>query len=142
MKYCIYSPEEWKPLSENAHLACFGEFRENSLNTYDYVLAIFKDDGEICGYVSIIEMDKETAYMQHGGSFPNAQGTTAVVRIHREMLRHLKTKYKSVTTQIENTNIPMIRLALMNGFIINGVSQLWGHTLLSLINDFIKEEVN
>ena len=131
-----YNLEEWNKIAHDAHLACFGEFRDPSFNRYDYVLCAFKEDGSICAYASIIELDAESAYMQHGGAFPTVEGTVMVLKSYRKILDNLRSKYKRASTKISNYNLRMLKMALNEGFIIIGVDCHSDGTFLHLINEF------
>lgn len=139
-----YSLEEWNKIAFNAHLTCFSEFRDPSFNRYDYVLCTFKEDSEktIATYASIIELDKDTAYMQHGGAFPSVEGTALVVRSYKKIIDHLRARYKRASTKISNYNLKMLKMALSEGFIIIGVDCHVDGTYLHLINEFEKESGN
>lgn len=111
---------DWKELSKNAHLVTFGEFREG-LDTIDFAL-LCSWNGATGGYLTVKEMDKETAYVQHGGVFPDFSKSVYVLGGYAKLLAVLKAEYKRVWTRVVNTNIPMIKLALSQGFIITGCS--------------------
>lgn len=119
MKLERVEPTEWNKLAENAHLICFQEMRPARLNTFDFAL-VCADEAEIFSYTTIIEMDSETAYMQHGGAMPNAKGTTKVLKTYQMTLGYLKERYKRISTRIQNTNIAMLKLALSQGLVVNG----------------------
>lgn len=112
-------PSEWNKLAEQAHLICFKELRPARLNTFDYAL-VCCDDKEIFSYATIIEMDADTAYMQHGGAMPNCLGTTKVLKTYKALIDTLKANYKRISTRIQNTNVAMIKLALSQGLIVVG----------------------
>lgn len=111
--------EDWSKFSAQAHLISFGENSHPHEDRIDYAILVI--DGEKpAGFATIKEMDCSTAYMQHGGAFPEHEKTVHVVKQYRSMLKFLSTKYKYVTTRILNTNSAMLRLAMSSGFVING----------------------
>ncbi len=110
---------DWNKLAEDAHLICFQEKRPAHLNTFDFAIVPL-DEKTIYGYATIIEMDAETAYMQHGGSMPNIKGTVSTKRCYHEMIDWLKARYKRISTRIENKNVAMLKLAMSEGLIIHG----------------------
>jgi len=114
------SAEGWKNLSKGAHLATFGEIREN-LDRVDFAL-LTSYKGELGGYFTIKEMDANTAYIQHGGVFDNFRNSYNVLKGFKATLDTLKVDYLRIWHRVENTNIPMIKLSLSQGFIINGCS--------------------
>lgn len=146
MILCRYPLEEWKKIAFNAHLACFGEERDADTNTYDYVLCSFKDDPEktICGYIGILEQDKHSAYLQHGGAFPTMEGTALTMRSYKMAVNYLKERYNILFCTILNTNISMLKMALNVGFKIIGVDydQQKNAVVLRLANYIYKEQVS
>jgi hypothetical protein len=113
------SPAEWSKLAEDAHRILFGESRPAEFNTFDYAMVVV-DKEQITAYATIIEMDKETAYMQHGGALPNIKGTINSKRTYHGIIEWLKSRYKRISTRIQNKNVPMIKLALSEDLIIHG----------------------
>lgn len=113
------SKEDWAKISTEAHLISFGEYALPHEDRIDYAVLVL--DGEKpAGFSTIKEMDSVTAYMQHGGAFPDHEKTVHVVKQYRAMLKFLASKYEIVTTRILNTNTAMLRLAMSSGFVING----------------------
>lgn len=128
--------QEWNELSEVAHLICFNEKRAKEINTFDFCLFISEDDIPMA-YATCIELDKKSVYMQHGGAMPSIAKSIDVTRGYKLMLSYLKENYQQASTRIKNDNIPMIKLALHHGFIINGLDCYSdGETYLHLINKF------
>jgi hypothetical protein len=127
--------EEWNKLSKDAHLACFNESRDPSLNTFDFALVVFDAD-KICAYATILETDKETAYMQHGGSFPETRGSIKSRRAYGMIMNYLREHYKFATTNIGNFNVSMLKFALSEGFLITGMHQFSKDIYLHLYQEF------
>jgi hypothetical protein len=113
------SKDEWNVLAEAAHKVAFGEERPSELNTFDFAVVVFDED-QILAYATIIEMDKDTAYMQHGGAMPGIKGTTTSRITYHKIMNLLKEQYKRITTRIENKNISMLKFAMSEGLLING----------------------
>lgn len=129
MKVVALSPDEWQQMSAEAHLVCFGERRDPSMDRIDLVLMAV--DEEPLAYMTIRELDSETAYLQYGGAFPSAKGTTTSFRSYMAMLEHLKMAgYKRAGTYIENTNKPMLKFAMKAGWTITGLRTFEGSVLL------------
>lgn len=128
-------PQHWYKLAELAHTICFGEFRPESLNKHHFIMGAFLNK-EIMGYTTCLEMDSETVYLQHGGAFPNYEKTIHVMQAYQAMLNDLSLNYKRVWTRIKNTNKPMLRIALKVGFLITGIYQFGGDTLVELELEF------
>jgi hypothetical protein len=127
--------EDWKVIAEDAHFYCFQENRPKDLNTFDYAL-IVRNDKELCAYATIIESDKESVYMQHGGAFPNIEKGVYTARAYFTILKELKNHYKRANTKIRNTNIPMLKLAFSAGFLVNGIDLSRGEVFLHLVKEF------
>lgn len=133
-----FSLEEWGKIAEAAHLLCFNEIRPKEWNTFDYAIAI-EHEGKLTSYATIIEADKFSCYMQHGGAFPNIEGTSLVKRHYDAMIKHLASRYEQISTRIENTNVAMLKLALSAGLLIIGNEAIFGKVYLHLHRDNTKE---
>lgn len=119
LNFELVSKEDWRKMSQAAHKYSFGNTRSADMDRIDYALVIKKDD-ELCCYATIIEIDKESAYMQHGGNFRPAEGSVITLRGYLMMLNYLKENYKHVSTRIFNKNKAMLKLAWAGGFTIVG----------------------
>jgi hypothetical protein len=130
------SLNEFNKIAEEIHLACFGEHRPKEMNTFDFALIVLNEKEPIA-YSTIIEHDRETVYMQHGGAFPNVEKTPSVAKAYHLMIAWVRENYKFALTQVLNLNVPMLKLAMSTGFIITGVN-LWEDGIwLQLTNDFM-----
>lgn len=127
-------PYEWLTISQEAHTVVFGTIRPPELDRISYALAI-KKNGVIGGFATVIEMDQETAYLQHGGVFPNFESSTSVLAGYLALLEKLSTEYKYIWTRVENTNVRYLKLALKAGFLVNGVSTFKQKLLLELFKE-------
>lgn len=128
----MYTKKEWQELGETAHELCFHEKRDYSLNTFDFALLVVDEDEKPVAYATILLMDSKTAYMQHGGAFPDATGTTKVARAYHLIMAYVKDTYMRITTRIRNVNVPMLKLALSAELIVNGIDIMEGETYLNL----------
>lgn len=113
------SPKDWSLLSESVHKYSFGVDRLPEMDRVSYALLV-KKDTELAGYSTVIELDKESAYMQHGGNFPETEKKVLTLRTYLMMVNYLKENYKNVSTRILNSNRSMLKLAWAGGFIITG----------------------
>lgn len=129
-----FEKEAWKQISKEIHAYSFGEKLEPDEETISFALMAVKND-EPQSYCTIIELDKNTCYMQHGGALPASQGTINVAKSYAMMVLWIKEKYPRITTRIKNDNIKMIKLALSAGFVIIGVEMYEDGIFLSLINN-------
>lgn len=134
MKVVVFDKSEWDKYAEKAHLICFKSHYENKYNKYDFAIIVESDSGEILSYTTIVDISEDECYMKHGGAFPSSKGTTASFATYLETLGYLKSKYKKITTLIENKNHTMIKFAMKVGFNATGIryydnSILIEHTL-------------
>lgn len=123
--------EQWADLSEKAHQACFNEKRPVNMDRIDFALVCVDDDQKLMvGYTTMREIDSETIYWQHGGSFPEFRGTATAALGYSMFIQWCRERYKRIVTLIENNNRPMLKLAFHNGFTIVGVRNFKGKVLL------------
>jgi hypothetical protein len=55
------------------------------------------------------------------------------------MMKFLRENYQRASTRIRNSNIPMLKLAMSAGFLVNGIdAHPNGETYLHLWNEFIQ----
>ena len=124
---------EWISMSRNAHLLCFNEERDPMMDRIDFAL-INERNGEPLDYTTVRELDAESVYWQHGGSFPNTKGTgTAFYTYKRNSKWCFGEGYKRITTYIENNNLAMLKIALQVGFLVIGTRTFNGHVMLELL---------
>lgn len=83
------------------------------------------------GFMTLVEFDSESVYMQHGGNFPTSKGFLTL-KTYQAMVDRARKQYKYISTRICNRNTPMIKLALHVGFLITG-TQLDPHGDLYLV---------
>lgn len=127
----VFSPEEWQLVAEDAHKSVFGQERPNSLNKHHFIVAGYTGD-KLGGYMTCLEMDSETCYIQYGGAFPPFQGTVHVVPGYHAMLTYLHEHYVRLTTKIENKNVSMLKMAMAMGFLITGCTSFENKLYLDL----------
>lgn len=129
MAISFYSPDDWKKYSRESHLLAFNEDRSPEMERIDYAMIV--GDGNVpWGYITVREIDAESAYVSYGGSFPGTKGTTKAVSGYRELFDYLASKYDRATTLIENTNRPMLKMAMQFGWLIKGIRYFKGSILL------------
>jgi hypothetical protein len=116
------TPEEWGFLSQSAIKYSLGFDWPKEKNRVSYALIVEENEtGNIMCYSTIIELDSESVYMQHGGNFPAAQGSILTTKGYLMMINYLREHYKSVSTRIWNKNKRMLKLAWAGGFVIQGM---------------------
>lgn len=128
-------PDEWKILSENAHLIMFNEQRPKELDRIDYALISEDQDKKICGYLTARELDAESVYWQFGGAFPGTHSSAKAVQCYQEFVAWALQRYQRITTLVENTNVRYLRLAMHFGFRIIGCRLFHGKILVELLNE-------
>lgn len=120
---------EWSKYAEDAHLSVFNEKRPSDMNRIDF--AILSVENKVPQtFMTARELDSETIYMQYGGSFPSAKGTVNSFISYSMIVDYLLTKYKRVTTLIENTNHAMMKFAMKKGLNIIGMRTFKGQIFL------------
>lgn len=122
---------EWNKLSTNALYVSFGKEFPADFNRIDYAL-ICCDDENIYSFATVIELNAEAVYMQHGGAMPNIQGTIQVKRCYNAVINWLKLRYKKISTRILNTNLAMLKLAMSEGLRVVGCDFSDGEIFLNL----------
>lgn len=127
----MYLPNEWKLVSEDAHLMTFNELRPESLSRIDFALVVW--DEKPLGYITCREFDSETIYISYGGAF---EKSFKVLEGYKTMLNHLKETYKRATTLVENNNIPMLKMAMSQGFLVTGIKNFKNQIYLELSQEF------
>jgi len=129
----LFSKEEWAPVAALAHKACFYEDRPDAQNTFDFVMVAEHEEGKAIAYATILEIDSKTAYMQHGGAFLEIRGKYTTLRTYQMMVNFLKGKYSRISTRVWNQNIPMLKMAMSQGLIIQGIDVIDGtvHAIMS-----------
>jgi hypothetical protein len=116
----------------------FGEKRSGVLNRHHFAVGGYVNE-DLGGWITCLEMDSETCYIQYGGSLPNFSKSIHVVAGYCKMINLLREKYERAWTRIENTNIPMLKMAMALGFLITGTYNFNNKIYLELTNNF-KEE--
>jgi RimJ/RimL family protein N-acetyltransferase len=125
-------PEEWKTMSSMTHKVSFGSDRDSDHDRIDFALVAYNDEGPF-GYCTVIEIDKNSAYMQHGGAFPNIEKSIYVSRCYALFVNWLRERYSVISTRILNQNVPMLKLAMAVGFRINGTYSEDGDVLVNFL---------
>jgi len=132
-----YTPEQWREYSEGAHAAVFGKNKPAERDRISYALLSVDEKTErLIGYVTVREHDHESVYWQFGGAFPALRNTTFPVRAYDEAIRYQQRLSKRIGTYVENTNYPMLKMALKFGFLIVGTRNFNGNVLVDLTKEF------
>lgn len=125
------SKEQWSDISEKCHAATFKESKPKEWDRVDFALmAVDQEKNLMVGYMTIRELDHESIYWQYGGSFPEYRNTLIAARTYALFIKWCSEHYKRISTLIENTNKPMLKLAAHNGLQIFGIRNFKGKVLL------------
>jgi hypothetical protein len=124
-----------RTFSENAHRIAFGKLKPHQWDRLDFALVVASGDTPM-GYLTCREMDHETIYWQFGGAFPGTKDTVMTWQGYQAFVSWCALqKYKRITTYIENSNVPMLKMAMKVGFRIHGVRSYQGAILLEHIKE-------
>ncbi len=129
-------PLEWKDkYMDKMYLLSFNGERPKALERCDFALVYKKDDNPV-GFVTCHEMDSETLYWQYGGAINEVKKTHTVIDNYISFIMWSRERYKRVATRVENTNIPMLKIALKCGFLIVGTYNFNNKIFLELTQEF------
>lgn len=130
------SKETWSKMSENAHLVVFGNRKELKNERIDFTYLIAQE-AQVLAYVTCKEMDGTSLYWQYGGTFPSAKGSIFVPAGFRSLLNRVQEdRYDRVSFLVENTNYPMLKLAMAFKFKIIGAKLFQGQVFLEHCLEF------
>lgn len=128
------SAEDWAKVAPDAHRAVFGETLPPEFDRIDFALLSINPDTEVAlGYMTCRELDGASIYLKHGGAFPPITGTVWSWTCYLDCLAYLETRYKRMTTLVENTNDAYLRMALKAGFKPIGIRNFKGTVLVELL---------
>lgn len=127
--------DEWKNRMNDIYLDVFQAERPVNMERCNFAI-ISKKENTPVGFVTCIEMDSETIYWQFGGALKIVKRTINVMKYYKEMISWCKSRYKRITTRIENDNIQMIKLAISCGFKILGTWNFNNKIYLELCCEF------
>jgi len=130
-----FSPTEWAVMAENAHRYCFSEIRPADMDRISFAIASFEDEVPF-GYVTVRELDSESVYWQYGGAFKSCEKSVKVLKHYQGYINFCKEAgYKRISTYIQNTNLPMLKMAMHCGFRIIGVRLFQNEVFCELLNE-------
>lgn len=134
--------DDWLTAAAQAHLIVFNETKKPELDRIDFALVVESEHQIPLQYATCRELHAESLFVQYGGSFPGTKGTINSLRCFEEILTWAREQgYKRVSFLVENTNTPMLKLALTTGFLITGVRNHDGAILLEHVKKFVQLEV-
>lgn len=129
--------EDWRVLSDQAHLASFGEHRPPNFERIDFALLIVERETNIPqGYITCTALNSELLKWGFGGAFPLAKGTYKVMAGYRLALEFCRAKgWLHVVTLVKNDNFASLRMHLKERWKPIGVTNFLGDVLVELHKD-------
>ncbi len=124
------SKEDWYQLASPAHEAVFNEKWDAGLERIDFALLSVDAENMLIQYATIREMDRDSCFLNYGGSFPKYRGSIHALQSFRAILDWLYSNYKNVSFLTENINWPMLKFAIREKFRVIGVRTFKGHVML------------
>jgi hypothetical protein len=131
--------DEWNEISEETMEYAFDESCWGpQMNRVSYAILAQDDKSKVpYGFATIVELDAQTGYIQHGGTFPSSKGSAMGGRGFLKIIEHLRHRYYHVQMRVKNTNIAMLKLCLKAGFVTSGI-QMDKFGVLYLIEDLVE----
>ena len=128
-------PNEWNSYSESAHAIAFNEKRAPTMDRISFALLV--GDGVLpLGFITCLELNAESVYIQHGGATPASIGTSKSYEVWTVMLKWLQEHgYKTATMLVKNTNKKMIRFE-MDEFLVTGTSNFKNEVYIEFTKQF------
>lgn len=131
------SGDDWKKWSEQAHAVVFHEKADASEDRIDFTLVVeLEESARMLGYITCREHDSKTVYWQYGGAFPGTKDTAMSYYAYKKMVEWCGRHYDRITTVVENTNYPMLKMHLKTGFLIAGFRVFKGKGYAELVKEF------
>jgi len=125
--------QQFAKFSHDIHGETFGDSGLSDVEKIDYAIIMMSEDEEPIIWATIHEENKLVAYMQAGGSFNSSRAkTTAPYRAYCILMDWLTQRYSVITTRIENTNKSMLKCAISQGFVVQGMRSAGFKLLLEL----------
>lgn len=129
-------PEEWaRRFSAEMHKLVFKELKPAEVDRISYAL-LFVYKNEPIGYVTVRETDHETVYWQFGGVLTRFRRGVLGCRCFEAALEWQKARSKRVMLYTENTNLPMLKMALAYGFLVIGTRTFRQFLMVDLMREF------
>jgi len=111
----------------------FGFWEEHHIPDKVWLFLTDTED-DIIGFASGFQAKSSEIFLMWGGERKQYRGHHSKKRL-REIRDYLHGKYKFIITEVENTNLNMLRLYLSIGYIIYGIKYSTDHhTYLQLIS--------
>lgn len=131
MNVVKYEKSQWDLVSDGIHQLVFGEYRNSSVNRFDFALVAWEGVSPI-GYITCRETDCESIYISYGGVMPENRNSIESKVGMDALISYLKESYKRANMLVENTNVFMLKKALNTGFIPVGIANYCGSVYVDL----------
>lgn len=135
MEFKKLPKEHWALLARNSNIAVFGEQMDPKDERIDFTYVALEDD-KMVGFVSCQERDADSLYIQYGGLVKPKQGQGFGSEGFPNLLAMIASEYQRVGLLVENTNMPMLKMALGAGFLVIGMRNFKGKVLLEMGKEF------
>lgn len=114
----------------------FGEWKPHRPPDFVYIIR----DGESIGWAEGLVRKPWELFLLYGGVPRKQHGQSVNVRGYRALLEKLHNDgWKSLMTEIENTNASYLKLAISSGFLITGARVASNGTVVVTLNKTYKE---
>jgi hypothetical protein len=120
MQQIHLTPEQWSQYSVVANELVFDHTRPVDMDRVSGAYLAVDDNDKPFAFVTYIEMDKETVYLQLGGVLWGRKGTAATYRQYEKFLNTMFEKYLVIKTKVVSSNTSYLMMALKAGFEIVG----------------------
>lgn len=120
----------------NLFVETFGEWKPHRAPDFIYVIR----EGESIGWAEALVRKPWELFLLYGGVPKKQHGQLVNVRGYRALLEKLHNDgWKSLMTEIENTNTGYLKLAIASGFLITGARVASNGTVVVTLNKTRKE---
>ena len=123
------TPAEWAPISEAAHSAGFGKYKDPAKERIDFVL-VAEHDEKPAAYVTCKELDADSLYFQFGASVGEFRHSPTSWDAFCGFMNYAQENYQRLSMLIENDNIAMLKFAWKAGLKCTGVRYFKKNILL------------
>jgi hypothetical protein len=135
------SPDTWRKLAREVHAQVFRHAYDPTWDRLDQALLLVDENRSVKGFATVREQDQHTAFLEWGGAMPKARFSMDAVRGWEQVLEWCRERYPRVKMFVENTNFPMLKLAIASEFKVIGLKCHEGRIYLEHTLAFPKENV-
>lgn len=135
MKVRRIEKDDWYAQFAGAHQKIFTYGLEEA-HCFAFVLGVFDECDDISGFVSVSELDGESAYLPYGGMFMSHRNLGKASDAFEVCLEFLKKDYKRIGFLTKTSNKIMINLGHKKGFEIVGMRKAHGVPCVEMLLEF------